>query len=226
MVTKSSGDSSFDDVDANDGGGGGGGGGDGGVSLPSWVKDFGGIARKLLNSPAAWVISVMTGLTFTQAVSRLEDQNALVVLVDEFVFQQFLLPAARAIWAAGLETLEGGILLFFGGDGRIGIEPGSRIGLLDIPVAIGRPVVIAVGGVFDAAIATIGLFNQQMALTVTSNLGIASAPVVAALWTAEIGSAALTVWFIVNFIDIPLIRPVEGLAAVTQPVRNFINWLT
>lgn len=196
--------------------------------VPDWVWDFGGTANKIIKSPAAWVISSITALSFDQVLKRHNelDQSWLEILLDYFIFRNFLLPIAEGLWGAGLAIIDAFLLVFFGGDRSVGVEPGSAIGILDVPIVAFWPLVDIASWMGDAAVAVINTLNAQIAGPIANGLGVAAPPVITALWVGEILAAAWVSWTIINSIDIPAIDEVSGLKAATRPIRNAIDYLT
>lgn len=187
--------------------------------LPDWVKDLRGLATR----PTPWIVAALTAISIDKAEERLDEgESAVELIVEEYILGEIILPIARTVLDAGVAIIDGTIVVIFGTDRQVGISEGSSVGLTDLPFLVVDPFVSAVGGISGGLSGAVRGFNQGIVGSV-SQLGIAAPIVTTFLSVTELAVFALLIYSITVSVDIPIIRAIPGLKAVTRPLRNIIR---
>lgn len=196
------------------------------ISAPRWVIRYASRATRFFERPAAWLIFVLTGgwVSYETAASRLDGgENAISILIDEYLFRTVLGPIAVSLWemmVGAVATLMGFI---FGSDGSVGVSEGGTPGIVDLPLVLADlitgPVLGFTGGIADQ----IASLNASVAAAVEP-LGLAAPVVVTGLWTFEVFAAMWLTWTLME--AIPGFDLTDILLSVTAPIRNIIRGLT
>lgn len=189
-------------------------------------KEISGKAKNLLPKSLQILAGIgVAGATFL--VDFVEDPVGTIRdAVETIIFDSVLKPVGESLWGAGVAFLDALLIIIYGGDRAIGIQDGTFIGLLDIPVLLVDPFVALANLTRDVVVVAIGSVNDAIASGFAAELGIAAPPVVSFLWAVEIAGGAWLAWTAINSIDIPAVRVVGMAKVATKPLRNAFRWFT
>lgn len=199
------------------------------LSAPRWVFRYAGVAKRFFSRPAAWLIFVLTGgwVTYNEAAARLSaTDNPLApvgILVDEYLFQTILLPAAVSLWESMLGTVDTLSVIIFGGDRALGTTPGTTPGIADLPLVVADIIIAPIQAVFGDITGQIASMNASVAAAVEP-LGLAAPMIVTGLWTLEIFAGLWLTWTLAE--AIPGIDVTDIVLSYTAPIRNILRGLT
>lgn len=191
-----------------------------------WVSEL----RPLARNPTAWILAMLLGgsVTYDQMRNRLEgDETAVEILqeaiIEDYIFETILLPAAESIWDAGIAMLTAILTIFFGGDRALGIEEGTAIGVLDLPYLLVQPIGGVFGSLGDSGAEFIGGLNSGL-LEAVAPLGLFAPVVVTLFWSVMAAVLAWAAWVVLNALDPGII--VSAGKAITRPLRNALRRFT
>lgn len=185
----------------------------------SWVTEL----RILTRRPAAWIVATLTAFSIEDAYRRMNDgESPAELIVEEYLYQQILLPAATSIWDAGLAVLGSVLTVFLGSDHALGVRKGSQIGIADLPYTVYQPLIGSVDAVSTAFVDAVTQINQGMAAELAF-MGLAGPAIVTFFWLLELGGLLWLLWVVVNLLDPGIVVPTTK--AVLRPVRNVLEWL-
>lgn len=145
-------------------------------------------------------------------------------VVMNWMFNSFLKPIAESIWNGGSAVIDALLLVFFGGNYKIGHPGETSVGILDLPFLITKPLGLSYQTIGESISSAITAINSPIVEAV-STLGIAAPIVAPVLIVIELAAAAWLLWLTISLIDIPAIRGVATVKAALRPLTNFIGWL-
>lgn len=188
------------------------------LTLPSWIFALRPLVA-LVNQPRAFIVAAIVGIPIGEAAARLATgQSAAEIIVEDYIFQQLLLPLGAALFQAGVNLLFGIASLLFGPD----LAVGRPVGLVDFPFAFSGPIAFAVQGVALELVGAVQAVNLTIASTLAP-LGLAAPTFVTFIWVVEAGVFAWGAWILFSSVDIPVVNVKGYVLAVSRPVRNLLG---
>lgn len=188
------------------------------LGAPEWVWKYRTRAVRFFSNPAAWIIYVLTGgwVSYSVASDRIQaGESPISILVDEYLFQTVLLPAALSLWGMLLGAVAAVQVVIYGNE--------QQAGIVDLPTIVGDVVARPFAAFFGGIVGGISSFNASVASSVEP-LGIAAPIFVTGLWTFEVFAALWLTWTLLE--AVPGIDVTDIVLSYTAPIRNLIRGLT
>lgn len=142
-----------------------------------------GTLQNLVKNPKGWIIATLTGISLGTAADKLaEGKSAVSIILDDWLFETFLLPAAVSIYDAGISIINSILIIIFGSE--------QWAGLADIPAILVGPLVTLITLLWDIPTDFIWSINTSIADAVVP-LGMPAPAILAFLFIMELGGVYL-----------------------------------